>query len=981
MQGIDSEGFDASCSTDRATGAEALKQSLVGTAGLTANDIFLASWSGNYCDAGKRFQPKYEKSDTCVGAQQGALYVSALIIRTLTENPNTHFTIIGHSLGGLAVAYWASAQATDFLKTHVDGVITLDSMVYDGQPTEPSIVSWIVGHDTACSLETSQSWKDIRGEGTVVPSINNYDRTTRVAPFSEVNVRNGVGPITVGDVLPGEWRDIELGCGDHGCVWTDSRSQQFVRDAVSTARIDDRDSRIVRGAGWGTSENSGYIGGRVLTTTAGGATLSTNYVGEKLTVVYKYDNPLAAGSSEVEAQVRVDGGVWQALPSLCDSTYSIGHPYGYRESTKLDSLWPSQEHNLCAVDLASGGGTHTFELQTACPLGCSGGSAFRFDALEVNALPASFNSNPVDVAFVIDTTGSMSDDIAAAKASAVSIVNNLKGKEPDTRIALVDFRDFPVLPYGNPWSDYEYKDQLGFTSDGAAAVSAINGLTIGDGQDAPEDDYCALMHAIENATCHGTGVGSGIGAWRSIPGKYIILMTDSTTHDPEPFTGYTGAMVATAAKNADPITIEMIGIGGWVDPALASMVADTGGQVFPAATADDVVKAIEDAITVITTPTDTTPPVTTASLDPAAPDGARGWYKSDVTVTLSASDPPNADDSAGSGVADTQYQVNGGGWQTYSGPFIVSNESLDNVVEFYSTDVAGNVEATQSVHFKLDKTPPGVAIGVGTIDGIVWDQAHLEHGILTNESSLHIDCTASDNLALFDVHAVDVDAGTTIASQSLDQSPPLTSSPCALDVPLHAGINTIDLLAEDGAGWTHGPRIEVVYVTPLPCPRPKDDDEHDRGRCVRNAEFWREAVKHHSYTDAQMEAMLDEINVVSDVWGNDPSRNRYGPLTLDNYRSFLKEDDDHSSAEQRLQGLMLADWLNLVSGRLTVKHPVNVHEVERWKLVMDDIGNNPRTYALKVMLDIEAKTQPATPARKITDAAIKLARLLNLGDD
>ncbi|TAK72873.1 MAG: hypothetical protein EPO22_00230 [Dehalococcoidia bacterium] len=324
----------------------------------------------------------------------------------------------------------------------------------------------------------------------------------------------------------------------------------------------------------------------------------------------------------------------------------------------------------------------------------------------------------------------------------------------------------------------------------------------------------------------------------------------------------------------------------------------------------------------------------------------------------------------------------------YTGPFVVSDESLDNVVEFFSTDVAGNVEATQSVQFKLDKTPPGVAIGAGTIDGIAWDQAHLQRGILTNESSLHIDCAVSDNLALFDVHAVDIDAGTTIASQSLDQSPPLTSSPCALDVPLHGGINTIDLLAEDGAGWTHGPRIQVVYVAPLPCPRPKDadddgekDDEHDRGRCVRNEEFWREAVKHHKYTNAELRALLDEINVVSDVWGNDASRNRYGPLTIDNYRSFLKEDDDHSSAEQRLQSEMLADWLNLVSGRLAVKHPINVHEVKRWGLVMDDIGNDPNTYALKVMVDIEAKTQPGTPARKIVDTAIKLARLLDRGDD
>ena len=79
---------------------------------------------------------------------------------------------------------------------------------------------------------------------------------------------------------------------------------------------------------------------------------------------------------------------------------------------------------------------------------------------------------------------------------------------------------------------------------------------------------------------------------------------------------------------------------------------------------------------------DTAAPTTTASLSGTV--GLAGWYTSSVTVTLNQSD-------ATSGVAQTLYSLNGGStWQTYSSPFMVSTQGNDSV-EFYSTDVAGNV--------------------------------------------------------------------------------------------------------------------------------------------------------------------------------------------------------------------------------------------------------------------------------------------------
>jgi hypothetical protein len=74
-----------------------------------------------------------------------------------------------------------------------------------------------------------------------------------------------------------------------------------------------------------------------------------------------------------------------------------------------------------------------------------------------------------------------------------------------------------------------------------------------------------------------------------------------------------------------------------------------------------------------------------------------GWQSSAVTVNLSAND-------GGSGVANTQYAVDGGGWN--SGTSV--NVSGDGVhtISFFSTDVAGNVESAQTATVSIDTTPP-----------------------------------------------------------------------------------------------------------------------------------------------------------------------------------------------------------------------------------------------------------------------------------
>jgi hypothetical protein len=80
--------------------------------------------------------------------------------------------------------------------------------------------------------------------------------------------------------------------------------------------------------------------------------------------------------------------------------------------------------------------------------------------------------------------------------------------------------------------------------------------------------------------------------------------------------------------------------------------------------------------------------------------GGGGWYTShSVAVTLSPSDDT-------SGVAATYYTIDGGSQQTYAGgSFAVSGAGVHHVT-FWSVDVAGNVETTESATVLIDDVAP-----------------------------------------------------------------------------------------------------------------------------------------------------------------------------------------------------------------------------------------------------------------------------------
>ncbi len=97
-------------------------------------------------------------------------------------------------------------------------------------------------------------------------------------------------------------------------------------------------------------------------------------------------------------------------------------------------------------------------------------------------------------------------------------------------------------------------------------------------------------------------------------------------------------------------------------------------------------------------PGDTTAPATTAAVSGPV---SGGWYTGPAAVTLTATD-----ETGGSGVAGTQYQLdNATTWTPYTDPMVVSGDGAHSV-RFRSTDNAGNIEATKSVEVRIDTTAP-----------------------------------------------------------------------------------------------------------------------------------------------------------------------------------------------------------------------------------------------------------------------------------
>lgn len=120
--------------------------------------------------------------------------------------------------------------------------------------------------------------------------------------------------------------------------------------------------------------------------------------------------------------------------------------------------------------------------------------------------------NAVDLAFVVDTTGSMGGLIAAAQGQMIKMLQELT-KAADIRLQLgvVEYRDHP------PQDQMVYR-AYPFTKNMQEAQKAINGLTANGGGDAPEAVLDGVVAACKEL------------AWRRSARRLLVLVGDAPPH-------------------------------------------------------------------------------------------------------------------------------------------------------------------------------------------------------------------------------------------------------------------------------------------------------------------------------------------------------------------------------------------------------------------------------------------------------------------
>ncbi|MCX7653221.1 MAG: VWA domain-containing protein [Fervidobacterium sp.] len=121
--------------------------------------------------------------------------------------------------------------------------------------------------------------------------------------------------------------------------------------------------------------------------------------------------------------------------------------------------------------------------------------------------------NKIDIAIILDVTGSMSPSIQGAKNSIIAFSQALKDSGLDVRIGVVPFDD-----YVNPPSDIEIEFPYLDLSSPDKAKDYVSELYAGFGGDTPENPYDAIMFAATALE------------WRVGSQKSMIIITDAPAH-------------------------------------------------------------------------------------------------------------------------------------------------------------------------------------------------------------------------------------------------------------------------------------------------------------------------------------------------------------------------------------------------------------------------------------------------------------------
>jgi hypothetical protein len=173
----------------------------------------------------------------------------------------------------------------------------------------------------------------------------------------------------------------------------------------------------------------------------------------------------------------------------------------------------------------------------------------------------------LDIVFVVDTAGSMENEIAQIRSDLSSLVGQLKETTSAYRVAVVSYRDFSQRT-GSP-NDYPFKVDQTFTDNPDLIQAAIDSLAAQDGGDCPETVFSGIQAALELP-------------WSTFDTRVIIVIGDAPALSPEPISHLTVSQIV--ANSIARRVVQVIGVdAGHLNDngALGQIAAATGGSVIP----------------------------------------------------------------------------------------------------------------------------------------------------------------------------------------------------------------------------------------------------------------------------------------------------------------------------------------------------------------------------------------------------------------
>jgi hypothetical protein len=195
----------------------------------------------------------------------------------------------------------------------------------------------------------------------------------------------------------------------------------------------------------------------------------------------------------------------------------------------------------------------------------------------------------VDLAFVVDTTGSMGGFIADARRQMTDMLGAAAGAAPlpiDLRVGVVEYRDHPPQDASFAARAHAFASDLGEVRDAIAALQPAGG---GDGPEAVFDGLAAACRELE---------------WRPHACRLAVLIGDAPPHglggrgDGFPKGCPCGLTTAgaTALLEGHGVVLYALGLTPFVKESFTSLALWTGGEYFEANRGQGAIDAVREVI-------------------------------------------------------------------------------------------------------------------------------------------------------------------------------------------------------------------------------------------------------------------------------------------------------------------------------------------------------------------------------------------------